>query len=87
VTDEARRRALRIFALSDWSKLFSPSEELCPLSLGVVSFEDISMTCIEDLFAALLGSIVRKGDRSVSEEDRPVNFGGDPSDFLERKPA
>jgi hypothetical protein len=63
--DDARRSALPILALSDASacqEAFSPSEELWPLSLGVVSFDASSMTCNVDLCAALFGSMVRNGD-------------------------
>lgn len=64
-TDDARRRALAIFALSDASACheeFSPSEELWPLLFGVVSFEASSITCNVDLIEALFGSMVRNGD-------------------------
>ena len=91
-TDPDLFNAILILTLSERSacQLFSPSsEELLPLSFGVLSFATACMICKEDRFPALLASRVRRGDWSVSEEERlvMVGGGGEPSDFFERKPA
>lgn len=91
-TDEVRFNALRILSLSDLEAChdlgFSPSEELLPLSLGVLSLVISSTVCNEERLAALLRSIVRRGELSESDELRlAITGGGVPSDFLERKPA
>src|SRR5215469_6377998 len=84
-----RFRAMPILALSDRSKVFSPSdEELLPLSVGVLPSTSCMM-CSEERFAAFPASMVRNGDVSVSEEERLVNLGGggDPYVFFDRNPA
>jgi hypothetical protein len=87
--DPARFKAIPILALSERSTCqFSFSEEeLLPLSVELLS--TASMMCKEDRFATFPASMVRSGEGSVSDELSSVSWGGggEPSDFLERKPA
>jgi hypothetical protein len=64
-------------------------EELLPLSVGVLSPPAICEIRNEERFARFPPSIARRGELSVSDEDKLVivGGGGDTPDFLERNPA
>ena len=89
--DPARLSARLILADSVRSTpQFSVSEEeLLPLSVGVTSLLATCTRFIAERFGRFPVSIERRGDISRSEEDRLVivGGGGEPSDFLDRKPA
>jgi len=89
--DPERLNALLIFALSERST-FQPSlseEELFALSLGLVLRADDFMILRDDEFVARSALMVRRGEFSLSEDERLVivGGGGDPSVFFLRKPA
>ncbi len=82
-----------IFTLSARSAFhppFSASDpELSALSFGVLSLDKDCIRCSDERLVALPASSDRRGDASVSDDDRlvMVGGGGDPSDFFDKNPA